>query len=127
MLVDARLSQIVLVEGARCVVVDTVLCQRPQMSLTAQLLTDAGFVAGCSQTRARGLPHLVTHLTDGLAASGSGSLRQDLAGRETRRALRIYSVELLLASALARGRALLSDLDALQEVLVQRLIVAGRT
>ena len=38
--------------------------------------------------------------------------------------LSVYRVELLLASTLTI--ALLSDLDALQEVLVQRLIVAGR-
>ena len=66
----------------------------------------------------------MTHLTDGLAASGTSCLRQDLAWGETRRLLRVYRVELLLASTLTI--TLLSDLDALQEVLVQRLIVAGR-
>ena len=125
MLVDAGLSQVVLVERAGRVVVDTVLRERPQMSLAAQLLADARLVASGTETRARRLTHLMAHLTDGLTASSSGRLRQNLAGCETGRTLRIYRVELLLASSLVR--ALLSDLDALQEVLVQRLIVAGGT
>lgn len=113
-----------LIKRAVRVVVNAVLCQRSQMSLDTELLTDARLVTRGSKAGSRRLAHLMAHLTDRLSSGCSGGLREDLARRQARGTLRIDSVELLLAVG-ALGSSLVRNFDALQKVLVQSRIVAA--